>query len=160
MTNDNYIHYFIEIQKIKNLSEEVPSEFKNKVFKLLFDKLTENESRSPHAERILSLTGNGKMLRDFMEKKHPQTNLDRSFLIVYLLDKIMGIDKITVDCVEACYQILGYEIPKSLYQNMRDLVTRYAYLQSDGGNYRIDEDAGEKYFRQKFREKDDAIINN
>lgn len=157
MLSRTYNDMFEEIQKITALSETVPAEFKNRVFKVLLDSLTSNDVHTPYEEQILSLTDNGVLLKEFINRKNPQSNIERTFLFVFYLEKILKFEKIVIEYIETCYNLTGLEMPKSLSQNLRDIVSRYSYLKSERGGYKIDEEGYELYYK-KFKDKNEDMI--
>lgn len=152
MSSIKYSELYEEMQKIIRLSDSVPSEFKNRVFQTLLDSLLESERHNPYEEQIITLTKNGDLLREFINKKNPQSNIEKTFLFVYYLERILGLEKVVIDHIESCYSLTGFELPKSISQNLRDIVKKYRYLKSENNGFKISEE-GDELYHNKFIDK-------
>jgi len=70
-----------------------------------------------------------KSLKDFFKEKSPATNIENNAVFVYYLEKILGINNITVDHIFTCYKEAGSRIPGNLKQSIVDTASsRYGYL--------------------------------
>lgn len=124
------------ICKIVELTERVPPEMRNEVFKTLFDVLKGGKEHS-RTEEILVLTNNGTELKDFIIDKKPVSNIERSLLFVYFLN-LKGIKNVSAEHIEACYKICELNMPGNLTQNLRDASsTRYGYLENIQNHYHV-----------------------
>lgn len=127
---------FNATQKIIELVDKVPSEYKSDVFKALFDSYKQSGFINVYEEELSKLTQNGQILKEFIKEKRPQSNIERSLLFVYYLSKKLKIEEICIEQIEACYKLSGLETPGNLAQNIRDASSfRYGYIKSEKGGF-------------------------
>ena len=94
----------------------------------------------PQVVRNLNLKPKGQAsLRDFVKKKQPKDNQERSALFVYYLGKVAGIDAITCDHVYTCYKdISGLRVPADLPAQLCVVASRKGWIDTrDMENIRI-----------------------
>ena len=70
-----------------------------------------------------------KPLKEFYNEKAPGTNIEANTVFVYYLEKLLGINNITVDHIYTCYKEIGLRTPGNLKQSIVDTASnRYGYL--------------------------------
>lgn len=80
--------------------------------------------------------GAEKSLKDFVGEKNPSSNVQKTAVFVYYLEKIMNIEEITIDHIFTCYKTMGYRVPNNLPQNLTDTCSsRYGYISRKDGKY-------------------------
>lgn len=127
---------YLKVSKIVELTERVPAEMRNEVFKSLFEVAKESGEHSC-TEEILVLTNNGIDLRDFLFSKKPVSNIERTLLFVYFLNQ-KGIKNVSSKHIAACYEICELNTPGNLTQNIRDACSaRYGYLENIQNCYHV-----------------------
>jgi hypothetical protein len=83
----------------------------------------------PTTVKDLDLAPKGKdSLKDFAEKKKPKTNHDRNVVSVYYLQKIAGIDAVSVNHVFTCFKDMGWREPANLANSLALTANRKRYL--------------------------------
>ncbi len=131
MQNDKFEELFLKINKIVELIDKIPSEFRSEVFQTLFDAAKEGNIQDMYREEILKLSEHRQSLKEFISVKRPVSNIERSLLFVFYLEEL-GVRNITAKHISACYEISELNPPGNLMQNLRDACSaRYAYLTSE-----------------------------
>ncbi len=134
--------------KIIDIVDKVPSEHKNEVFKALFDIARTDKKCDTYLEEINKLTQNGNLLKDFIKNKKPQSNIERTTMFVFYLQKELKMTDICNELIEACYNASGLQLPGNLAQNVRDASSgRYRYIKSDRNGITLTE-KGELFCRE------------
>lgn len=85
----------------------------------------------------LDLSGKGTIdqsLKNFVAKKNPKTNIQKTTVFLYYLQHILNIEEITIDHIFTCYKNMGYRMPNNLPQNLNDVCgSRYGYANRTDG---------------------------
>lgn len=130
MKSERFDDLYTKIAQIVELTERVPMEMRNEVFRTLFDAATNDTKELSCEEEIQNITNNGTALKEFIMNKKPISNIERSLLFVYYLNQ-QGIKSITPNHISACYRICELDEPGNLTQNLRDACSaRYGYLEN------------------------------
>lgn len=138
MRNDQFDDLYMKISKIIEIVDRIPVEaMREDVFRKLYETAIGQSEDESLTDVILKITENGQLLKDFVISKNPQSNIERTLLFVYFLNK-NGISAITMKHIAACYEICEIAAPKNLQQNLRDNCSaRYQYLQNVQNNYYV-----------------------
>lgn len=135
MNSDKFEELYNQISRISDLSERVPSNFRNDVFTTLYKALKDNNEESMLLDNIAKDTIDRISLKTFIEDKKPASNIERSLLFVYYLENNSD-EPITIELIAACYQICNLKEPGNLGQNLRDACSsRYGYLAVNADTY-------------------------
>ena len=80
--------------------------------------------------------GAEKSLKDFVGEKNPSSNVQKTAVFVYYLEKFMNVEEITIDHIFTCYKNMGYRVPNNLQQNLTDTCSsKYGYISRKDGKY-------------------------
>lgn len=127
-----------KISKIVELVDKVPSNLKDEVFLTLLNAAKSDNANNLYENEIIKLTENGKLLKEFVKQKKPQSNIERTLLFVYYLEKKRGLEVVDAEQIEECYKLAGIDIPGNLSQNLRDTSSsRYKYIKSVRGGFKV-----------------------
>lgn len=101
-------------------------------------KLTKRKSVriQPHLIKDLDLGSNEDKngLKEFYNEKSPKTTIEKSTVFIYYMEKIKGINDITIDHVFTCYKHVGERVPANLDQNLRHISSsKYGYIDKTNG---------------------------
>jgi hypothetical protein len=102
-------------------------------------------TRAPRPRQIpeiiedLDITSGDVPLKEYAEKKNPQTDFDKTLVVASWLREHKNISSINVSHVFTCFSGMGWRIPPDLSGPLRDLAKRKRqYLKGDGaGNYSL-----------------------
>lgn len=135
MNSNQFDDLFEKISKISDLSERVPSNFRNDVFTTLYKALKDGNDIPIQLDNIAKDSIDRLSLKTFIEDKKPASNIERSLLFVYYLENNSD-EPITIELIAACYQICNLKEPGNLGQNLRDACSsRYGYLAVNADTY-------------------------
>lgn len=75
-----------------------------------------------------------KTLIDFVTEKQPKSNVQKTTVFVYYMQKILNISSITIDHIYTCYKELGVKVSENLDQNLRDCSSsKFGYIDYKSG---------------------------
>ncbi len=137
MKNEQFDDLYLKISKIVEIVDKVPLEMRDEVFRKLYETAVGQSEEESLVDVILKITENGQLLKEFLISKNPQSNIERTLLFVYFLNK-QGLTAITMKHIAACYELCEITAPKNLQQNLRDNCSaRYQYLKNVQNSYYV-----------------------
>lgn len=116
---------------------EIESSITSPTRKKVKKKRAASNNRKASIAKDLNLMPRGKeSLKDFYEKKSPDTNLKRNAVFAYYLKEILELGKpITIDHIYTCYKSIdALRMPKNIFQSISDAGSRrYGFLDTSDG---------------------------
>ncbi len=134
---NQYEYLKVQTEQLTEMLKSIPPSCQEEVFLTLFRALKNSKQEQSVEDEIRNHTNDGKDLLDAISSKEPSSNLDRTLVFAYVMDK-SGIKKISMKHVECCYSICDLKVPGNLVQNLRDASgSRYRYLDFVQDHYEI-----------------------
>ena len=79
-----------------------------------------------------------KTLKQFVESKKPQSNIEFNAVVIYYMQKILNKEKVSIDDVYSCYKDMSRKVPNALKQSLTDTSSsKYGYIAVNNNFYSI-----------------------
>ena len=134
----------IELPSIDGAEEEAISEIapKDSEKESSVEKKVRKKNSSKEIYQInkdLNLSPKDKTsLKQFVESKKPQSNIEFNAVVIYYMQKILNIESISIDDVYSCYKDIGRKVPNALKQSLTDTCSsKYGYIAVNNNSYSI-----------------------
>lgn len=103
-------------------------------------KLKKTAKESYQISKNLDLSGkDGKQsFSDFYHEKKPESSIEFNVVAIYYLNKIMGLEDVTIEDVYTCYRNVDKRAPKAFKQSLADTSSsKYGYIEIKNGKYSV-----------------------
>lgn len=109
--------------------------------------------RTPNSYTMLSLNlypSNSESLKAFYEKHNATNFFEKNLIYAYYLEKILGLELVTIDHIYTCYKQTNQKVPGNLYQSLIDTRNRKGWLDTrDMDNLKVNV-TGENYIEHEM----------
>lgn len=131
-----------QINEALEISSKAPLSLQKEVFEMLMRAIQTDGFDRNYKQEIEEKSKGFMPIKDFIEKAKPSSNIERNLCFTYFCNKI-GIQPVTIEVIQACYELIGKQLTFNLQQSLRDSCSkRYQYLYlSDTNTYEIGKNA-------------------
>lgn len=128
------------VNKINEVVSRAPVSVQDELYRILLAAYQNDNDSEDIKQRINEETENGKLLKEFLHEKSPNSNIERSLLFVYFLSHKAKnpIININAEHIQYCYSLCELTPPKNTVQSLRDCSSsRYRFLKWVQNHYEV-----------------------